>query len=95
MVGQEGGGCRSGESSACSGYSLHPAGIISSNPPTTRSSPTTLGSSTGCARCADRQPRTAEVVMVGHALIQKVHRGHDNPGIQAPAGPRVCVAGTA
>lgn len=33
--------------------------------------------------------------MVGHALIQKVRRGHHNPGIETPAEPRVDVAGTA
>jgi transposase-like protein len=39
-----------------------------------------------------KQDRSAKVIMAGHAFVQNVRRGHDEPAVAEPAGRRVAVA---
>jgi transposase-like protein len=39
-----------------------------------------------------KQDRSAALIMAGHAFVQNVRRGHDEPAVAEPAGRRVAVA---
>jgi hypothetical protein len=39
-----------------------------------------------------KQDRSARIIIVGHALVQNVRRGHYEVAIEVPAGRRVAAA---
>jgi hypothetical protein len=75
---------------------VHRPGSASSNTPTTRSSPVTLGSSTGWDRCADREPAGRQRwSWSGPPSSRRSAAGTTSSESKLPARRRVAVAGTA